>query len=281
MIAAFPPLPPVIDQTIQTTPLTAAGALCFVAITVVAAYVAWRRSAWIASALAFFVPFAAYRDVWHTTITIEKCLVFGAVLGLLVGGAPLVPQSRGARRILWVAVAMLVAISLSTLNAVYHGNAAREFFKQTEYLMLFWCAATFVERIPRAPLHFIYGAALSACIVSTLAVSEAILGGAPSGIWVNGHPVPRVTGPPRAQTSWQVTSSSSSDPMDLSARELCVWTAPFRRNGGFCRSDGPDAVAGRPACRGSLLCRVMAIAAWRCAGCGVADGDWHGFGICR
>ncbi len=195
MIAAFPPLPPVIDQTIQTTPLTAASALCFVAITVVAAYCAWRRSPWIASTLAFFVPFAAYRDVWHTTMTIEKCLVFGAVLGLLVGGAPLVPQSRGARRIFWVAVVMLATISLSTLNAVYHGNAAREFFKQTEYLMLFWCAATFVERIPRAPLHFIYGAALSACIVSTLAVSEAILGGAPSGIWVNGHPVPRVTGP--------------------------------------------------------------------------------------
>lgn len=195
MIAGLPFLPPVIDQTISRVPLSPLSALGFALIAFVALYLAFRRSPWIAAALAFAVPFAAYRDIGHTTITIEKCIAFGAAAGLLLGGAPLWVRSLGARRIFYVGTAVLATIALSSLNATYHGNVAREFLKQAEYLVLLWCAATFTERIARSQVYFIGGVVASTLIVSTLAVSQAVIGGAPSGVWVNGHPLPRVAGP--------------------------------------------------------------------------------------
>jgi len=187
-------LPPVIDQTIQRVPLDPWSATGFALIICVATYLGFRRSPWIAAMLAFAVPFAAYRDIAHTTITIEKCVVFGAALGLLLGGAPLWPRSPGARRVLLAGAALLLAIILSAANATYEWPVVRELFKQAEYLVLFWCAATFVERIGRSQAYFIGGVAAAAAIVSTLAVSQAVIGGAPSGVWVNGHPLPRVAG---------------------------------------------------------------------------------------
>jgi len=187
-------LPPVIDQTIQRVPLDLWSAIGFALIICVATYLGFRRSPWIAAMLAFAVPFAAYRDIAHTTITIEKCIVFGAAFGLLLGGAPLWPRSRGAQRILLAGAVLLLAIILSGANASYGWLVVRELFKQAEYLVLFWCAATFVERIDRSQTYFIVGVAAAAAIVSTLAVSQAVIGGAPSGVWVNGHPLPRVAG---------------------------------------------------------------------------------------
>ncbi|MDQ6767515.1 MAG: O-antigen ligase family protein [Candidatus Eremiobacteraeota bacterium] len=187
-------LPPVIDQTIQRVPLDPWSAIIFVLVIFASIYLGFRRSPWIAALLAFAVPFAAYRDIAHTTITIEKCAVFGAAFGLLLGGAPLWPRSQGAQRVLLAGGALLLAITLSSTNAAYAWPVVREFFKQAEYLVLFWCAATFIERIDRSQAYFIGGVAAAAAIVSTLAVSQAVIGGAPSGVWVNGHPLPRVAG---------------------------------------------------------------------------------------
>jgi O-antigen ligase len=89
---------------------------------------------------------------------------------------------------------VLGAIAVSSFGAAYPMHVAREFFKQAEYVVLLWCAATFVARVPRAPLYFTYGVAAGSAIVATLAISQAIVGGAPSGIWVNGHALPRVAG---------------------------------------------------------------------------------------
>lgn len=157
-----------------------------------AIYLAYKRSPWVIAALAFAVPFAGYRDVGHTTLTVEKCLVVGAVLGMLLGGARILPQSRGARRIFIAGSLLLLTVALSSVYSTYHASVVREFFKQAEYLALFWCAAVFTERVERAQGFFIAGAVAATAIVSTVAVSQAIVGGAPSGIWVNGHPLPRV-----------------------------------------------------------------------------------------
>jgi O-antigen ligase len=194
VIAAFL-LPPVVDQTIQRTPLGPWSALAFAGVVVAAAYLAYKRSPLSLAVLAFAVPFAAYRDIGNTTITIEKCLVFGTAVGLILSGVPMLPRSRGARRVFWAGCLLLAAVAISLWHAVYPMHVAREFFKQAEYLVLFWCAATLVEQTASSTRALAIGVGVAACIVSTLAVSQAIIGGAPSGIWINGHPLPRVAGP--------------------------------------------------------------------------------------
>jgi O-antigen ligase len=192
--AAFALLPPVVDQTIQRVPLDPFSALGFIVAVCLSAYLGFRKSPWIAALLAFAVPFAIYRDVGQTTLTLEKSVAFGSAIGLLWGGAPLWPQSAGARRLVVVVLGVLAAIALSLLHAAFPVNVAREFFKEAEYLVLLWCAATCIERIPQSARYFTGGVIAAAAIVSTLAVMQALFGGAPSGMWVNGHVLPRATG---------------------------------------------------------------------------------------
>lgn len=194
MTAALALLPPVIDQTIHRVPLDPFSALGFIAVAFTCAYLGVRKSPWIAALLAFAVPFAIYRDVGHTTLTLEKSVAFGSAVGLLLGGAPLWPASAGSRRVVLVAFGLLAAIALSSLHAAFPLNVAREFFKQAEYLVLLWCAATCIERIPQSARFFTGGVVVAAAIVSSLAVAQALFGGAPSGMWVNGHALPRATG---------------------------------------------------------------------------------------
>ena len=194
MTEALAALPPVINQTTAPVPLDVWSAAGFAGTALASGFLAFRKSPWMAGVLAFSVPFAAYRDVAHTTITLEKAVTLGTAIGLLLGGASPWPGSRGPRRIMMASAFMLAAIALSSLGASFPMHVAREFFKQAEYVVLLWCAATFVERIPRSPLYMVGGVAVASIIVSTLAVSQAIAGGAPSGIWVNGHALPRVAG---------------------------------------------------------------------------------------
>lgn len=194
MTAALALLPPVIDQSIQRVPLDPFSALGFIVVVCASAYLGFRKSPWIAAMLAFVVPFAIYRDIGHTTLTLEKGVALGSAVGLLLGGAPLWPQSAGARRVVLVGLGMLAAIALSSFYATFPLYVAREFFKQAEYLVLLWCAATCIERIPKTSRYFAGGVVAAATIVSTFAVMQAVVGGAPSGMWVNGHALPRATG---------------------------------------------------------------------------------------
>jgi O-antigen ligase len=192
--AALALLPPVIDQSIHRVPLDPISAAGFIAVVCATAYLGFRKSPWIAALLAFAVPFAIYRDVGQTTLTLEKSVALGSAIGLLLSGASPWPASRGTRRLMLAIVVLLAAIALSSLNAAFPVHVAREFFKQAEYLVLFWCAATFVERIPKSSVYFAGGVAAATAIVATLAVAQALVGGAPSGMWVNGHVLPRATG---------------------------------------------------------------------------------------
>ncbi len=194
MIASLPLLPPVIDQSIQRVALDPAAAVGFLALAAAAAYLGYKKSPIGAMLLAFGVPFAAYRDVGNTTITIEKCIALGSALGLLIGGAPLWPRSRAGQRVLLAGGVIVLTIALSGFNATYSGPVAREFFKQLEYLLLFWCAATFIERSEGSPAYLVTGVVASTAIVSVLALLQGMIGGAPSGIWINGHPLQRAAG---------------------------------------------------------------------------------------
>lgn len=167
----------------------------FLAVILAAGYLAYRRSPLALGALAFAIPFAAYRDIGNTTITLEKCLVFGIAAGLILSGVPLWPRSVGARRILMASGALLLAIVLSLAHATYHVPALREFFKTAEYVVVFWCAVGFLEQVQGSDRALCVGVSASVLLAATLGVLQALIGGAPSGVWVNGHPLPRVAGP--------------------------------------------------------------------------------------
>ena len=194
MIAALLPLPPVIDQTIHRVPLDPWSALGFVAVIAASAYLAFRRSPIILAVLAFAVPFAGYRDIGSTTLTVEKCLAFGTAVGLLLSGVPVLPKTAAARRVFLVGCLLLAAVAISGWHAVFPMHTAREFFKQAEYLVLLWCAATLMEQTLQGERALLTGAVAGTAIVATLGLLQGIFGGAPSGIWINGHPVPRVAG---------------------------------------------------------------------------------------
>lgn len=194
VVVTFLPLAPVIDQTIHRSPLEPWAAVGFIGAVLASGYLAFRRSPWVLAALAFAVPFAAYRDIGQTTVTIEKCLLLGTFAGLLLSRAPLLPRGPAARRVLFAASLILATILISLAHAAGPLHVAREFLKQLEYLMLFWCAATLTEHTLGSKKMLYLGVGGAALIVSTLAVSQGLFGGSPSGLWVNGHPIPRVVG---------------------------------------------------------------------------------------
>jgi O-antigen ligase len=188
-------LPPVVDQTIHQTPLTIVSAVLFVLAGIGAAWLALRRPQWATALIAFTVPFAFYRDVMGTTITLEKVVIIGIAIGLVMRGAPLVPASLPARRIMLAGLVVLGAIALSGFGAPFIGPVLRETLKQLEYLVMFWCAASLIVE-QRDDSRWLEGGIIaSVLIVSFDAIAQGLLGGAPSGVWINERPLPRVAGP--------------------------------------------------------------------------------------
>lgn len=194
MSEALALLPPVINQTIQRVPLSPWSAAGFVVVILASAYLGARRSPWVALALACAIPFAGYRDVAQTTLTISKCVVIGSAAGLLFSGISPWPRSPAARLLIIAGAALLLATAASSLDAKNLWYVAREFFKQAEYLVVLWCAVACIENIERSPRYLACGVLAATLIVATLAVSQAVIGGAPSGELVNGHALPRVAG---------------------------------------------------------------------------------------
>jgi len=188
-------LPPVVDPIIHPTPLTIISAAAFLAMAVVAFFVALRRPAWAMGLIAFAIPFAFYRDIMGTTLTFEKVVIVGVAAGLIVRGAPLVPASPILRRIILAALGVLGATILSGIGAVHVLPVVRESLKFAEYIVMFWCAASLVIET-RDDTRWLEGGVVAATIIVSLdAVSQAFFGGAPSGVWVHDQALPRVAGP--------------------------------------------------------------------------------------
>jgi len=188
-------LPPVVDQTIHQTPLTIVSAVLFALAGIGALWLTLRRPQWAATLVAFAIPFAFYRDIMFTTVTLEKVVLIGVAIGLVVRGAPLVPAGASARRILIAGLLVLAAIVISGFQATYVGPVLREGLKQLEYLVMFWCAASLIID-QRDDLRWLQGGIIaSVLVVSFDAVGQGLLGGAPSGVWINGHRLARVAGP--------------------------------------------------------------------------------------
>ncbi|MBV8170546.1 MAG: O-antigen ligase family protein [Candidatus Eremiobacteraeota bacterium] len=188
-------LPPVVDQSITHTPLTALSAVAFALAGLAALWLSLRRPQWAAALLAFSIPFAFYRDVLGTTVTLEKVVIIGVAIGLVMRGAPLVPAGTAARRILIASLVVLAAIALSGIGATYAGPVLREALKQLEYIVMFWCAASLIVE-QRDDARWLEAGLISGVfVVAVDAIAQGLVGGAPSGVWINGHRLPRVAGP--------------------------------------------------------------------------------------
>ncbi len=192
-IAFLQPL--VVDQTLQRTPLTVLSALAFACVLAAALVITLRRPPLALGLLALAIPFAFYRDIGSvTTLTLEKMVVLGVAAGLLLKGAPLVPKSPAARRILLVGLLVLGTAALSVTHATHLAPVVREVLKQLEYLLIFWCGANLALMFEGSFTWFEAGVVAATLLVIAVAASQALFGGAPSGIMVNNHALPRVAG---------------------------------------------------------------------------------------
>jgi O-antigen ligase len=188
-------LPAVVDQTLQRTPITALSVAAFALVAIVALVVTLRRPPLALGLLALAIPFAFYRDIGTvTTLTLEKMVLLGVTIGLLVNGAPLAPKSAAVRRILIAGAVVLVATLLSMVHATYVTPVIRETLKQFEYLLIFWCGANLVLMYKESATWFEVGVVSASMVVVGVALAQALFGGAPSGILVNGVALPRVAG---------------------------------------------------------------------------------------
>lgn len=188
------PNPAVIDQTIHRTPLDPVAIAVFLIAFVAVAVVAARRPAYGIAALIVVVPFALYRDVGATTITLPKVVLLANALGLVVGRRDAsVLRGPAVALLLGCAIAVAAATGLSIAHAAYRGPALRETLKALEYVLVFVTVAVALDadadqRPIRVALALVLG------VVSVLAIAQEWFG-APSGIWFHDRAVPRVAGP--------------------------------------------------------------------------------------
>ena len=183
----------VTDQIVRANPLDPLAAIIFVAVFVAAALMTARRPAFGLCALIAAVPFALYRDLLGTTVTIPKVVLVGVVLGLTTHAYRL-PSLRAVpvRSILIAAGCLIAATALSILQAGSHGAAVRETLKLVEYAIAFLAAYVCFKFDPADDLVRLTIAAVVSVVALGALAQE--FGNAPSGMYFNNAIVPRIAG---------------------------------------------------------------------------------------
>ncbi len=153
----------------------------------------YRRPAVGLGVLIFCAPFAEARYVYGTSITIPKAALLGFVLALLAHRSSLrVLTERPVRMLLIAFAGVLAAIVLSTIHAEHHDAVAREFAKWLEYALTFVAVAIgFAHDPDDRPIWF---ALIAVAFVQVAESASQLLFGASAGVFIHGHPVPRVSG---------------------------------------------------------------------------------------
>jgi hypothetical protein len=184
---------PVVDSfpvPIPIDPITAIFfAACFAAIALATA----RRPAFGLAVLLAVQPFAVYREVFSTAITLPKVALLGVIVGLTaMRGRDLVPQD-GPWRAVAISMALLfAATALSAIHAQHRIATLTETLKFGEYAVLL--ATAFVAyRLDPDDAIVVAAATVSASAVAASALAQLVVG-APSGIHVGATIVPRLAG---------------------------------------------------------------------------------------
>jgi hypothetical protein len=183
----------VTDQIVRANPLDPLAAIIFVAVFVAVTLLTVRRPAFGLCALIAAVPFALYRDLLGTTVTIPKVVLVGVVLGMTAHAGRL-PSLRAipVRGLLIAAGCLIAATALSILQAGSHGAAIRETLKLVEFAVAFVAAYVCFKLDPADDMV----RATIAAVVSIVALGALAqeFGNAPSGMYFNNVIVPRIAG---------------------------------------------------------------------------------------
>ena len=160
------------------------------------AAIGYRRPAYGVAILIALVPFALYRDVGPTTVTLFKVTLLAIVAALLARRCdPSILRRPAASLLLACGVLVVLATALSIWHATYRGAALRETFKSIEYVLVFATVAIAAAADSDSrPIRIALAAVVA--VVSVLAIAQEVTG-APSGIWIAKYPipVPRIAGP--------------------------------------------------------------------------------------
>lgn len=185
---------PVVDQTIQHIAPDPFSLTIYALFLVIVAFAVVRRPGYGVAVLIVVQPFAYYRDIAETTITLPKVALIAVSLGLLYRHASFrTLHASGARRLL-IAISLVIATTaFSIFHATHAGPAFRETLKWLEYLLLFAIAYVAFREDPDVDVVS-RTIVITVSAVAIIALSQEILG-APSGLWFNGHPIPRIAGP--------------------------------------------------------------------------------------
>lgn len=184
---------PVVDQISLPTPLDPLTGMFFVALFVASALLTMRRASYGLALLLFIAPFALYRNILDTTITLPKVVLVGVIVGLLTyERAFALLRERRAALVALTLLAVLAATMLSYIPATHHGPVVREAFKAFEHL-LFFAVAYVAYRIDANDRLFLYAFAASVLVVIVSALAQEATG-APSGFILGHTIVPRIAG---------------------------------------------------------------------------------------
>ncbi len=163
-------------------------------IVVVVALLTMRRPSYGVAALVVAQPFALYRDILGTTVTLPKVVLLAVLIGMTERLPSLrEPLDQRARNFFLALFFVIAATAITLLQARYRLAAIRETFKAVEYLLLF-AAAYFNYRLDPNRSLITKSVVYVALAVSLLALSQEYFA-APSVLLINGHTVPRIAGP--------------------------------------------------------------------------------------
>jgi O-antigen ligase len=184
---------PVVDQFVVPVPLDPLSATLFVALFLAAALLTARRPAFGLAALILATPIAFAHEVLRTTITLEKVVLLGVLLGLSsYSGLTKTLRRQPAPLLLGALGFYAVACALTLTGAADRSVAIRETFKAIEYSLIF-IAAFGCYRLDPDDRPLISATALAALLVACSALAQEIIG-APSGLYIGSAIVPRIAG---------------------------------------------------------------------------------------
>lgn len=184
---------PVIDQFPVIPPLDPWSAVVFAAAFVGAILVTVRRPAYGLCALIAVAPFALYRELFATAMTLPRPVLLGVLVGLTTyAGSWRNVRARPASLLLGALGAYFVATALSAVHAHHPELVVRETLKVLEYALCL-IAAYLCYRLDPDPGPASATIAAIAVVVSLTALAQEVLG-APSGLYVGRAIVPRIAG---------------------------------------------------------------------------------------
>ena len=174
-------------------PLGPLDAVFFVAIAIAVGMLTYRRPALGVAALIVCAPFADAHWIFGTSVTVPKSALVGFVIALLVHRTSLrVLGERPVRLLLGAFALVLATIVLSVVHAVHHDAVAREFAKWLEYALTF--AAVVVGFAADPDDRPVWTALIAIGLFQVAESIVQLLFGAASGVFVQGHDLPRVAG---------------------------------------------------------------------------------------